>query len=442
LSDNQLSLRCGSFLLLAVGLAGCELKVVNPGPVEDSYLDQEPAHAAMIYGSIRSFNLALAAGDGMSLGRAGACISREWHPTGQTGSFACSLQVLRNQLTPDAAGGPVDRGQQARWLAEHAVSRIQRVRGESFETYELAPLALLFVGYSNRLLGEHVCRTVVDGGPEQSFLIHFGRAEEAFTEALEIARKLKDTQYEYAALAGRASVRIWLGNWPSAVADASGVPKDFKFVTSFNMVDRDQYNSLHTSTAAPPGERRNFTLWHTFYGENFDAFDDPRTPYRKYPDIPFQFGLGRVQDLGDGRGEVGEAPYWQQRKYTTDSAPINLSSGREAMLIVAEAKLRGGDWQGALATVNEIRGEVGVALREAASTEETWTWLKLEKLIELWLEGRAVGERRRWQGAGSDGPTPGPLPELLRMDDRMGKDTCFPISQLEYDTNPNLRNSK
>jgi hypothetical protein len=64
--------------------------------------------------------------------------------------------------------------------------------------------------------------------------------------------------------------------------------------------------------------------------------------------------------------------------------------------------------------------------------------MKLEKLIELWLEGRAVGERRRWMGDGADTAAPGPLPASLRMDDRTGKDRCYPISQQELDTNPNL----
>jgi hypothetical protein len=109
------------------------------------------------------------------------------------------------------------------------------------------------------------------------------------------------------------------------------------------------------------------------------------------------------------------------------------------MLIVAEARLRAGDWPGAMAIVNEIRGAVGVAPKQAANAEEAWTAMKLEKLIEIWLEGRALGERRRWLGDGSDTVAPGALPASLRMDDRMGKDRCYPISQQELETNPNLK---
>ena len=109
------------------------------------------------------------------------------------------------------------------------------------------------------------------------------------------------------------------------------------------------------------------------------------------------------------------------------------------MLISAEAKLRSGDFAGALAIINQIRTAVGVPLRTATTSDQTWTWLKLEKLIEIWLEGRALGERRRWAGDGTDKTAaPGELPANLRMDDRTGKDRCFPISLNEYNTNKNL----
>jgi starch-binding outer membrane protein, SusD/RagB family len=428
--------RLPGVLALGIGMTACDLSVSNPGPVEDSFLNVEAAHDAVVYGAVRAFNNALG-GEGGNFSMCGAVISREWHPAGQTGAFACSVQEFRNQLLP-AGAGIVNRAQLARWLAEHGAARIRDVRGDRFKDYALAPTALLYVGYSNRLLGEHVCRTVIDGGPEQPFTIHFDRAEAAFTEALQLAQGQRNTRLQHAALAGRASVRIWKGNWAGAAEDAALVPKEFSFTTPYNQVSQDQSNSLAIATTEQV--RRNFTLWHTFYGQNFDEFRDPRTPYRKAPEIAIQVGLGSLPDLGDGRGALGAVPYWQQRKHIREDAPIELSSGREAMLIIAESRLRGGDWQGALAIVNEIRGLVGVPLRQASSATEVWTWLKLEKLIELWLEGRALGERRRWLGDGADPETPGPLPALLRIDDRMGKDRCYPISQQEYETNPNLRN--
>ncbi|MDQ3242529.1 MAG: RagB/SusD family nutrient uptake outer membrane protein [Gemmatimonadota bacterium] len=419
----------------AFGLASCDLKVSNPGPVEDSFLGIEAAHNAIVYGAMRAFNSALG-GDGGNLAMCGAVVAREWFPAGQTGSFACSVQEFRNQLVP-AGAGIFDRAQLARWLAEQGVSRIKEVRGAAFAQYPLAAPLLLYVGYANRQLGEHVCTSVIDGGPQVPFTVHFERAEAAFTEALALATSQNNAQFRNAALAGRASVRIWRNNWAGASADAALVPKDFVYATPYNIVAQTQSNSLAIATTDQV--RRNFSQWATFYGENFDQYKDPRTPYRKFPDTPFRVGLGSLPDLGDGRGALGAVQYWQQRKHVREDGPIDLSTGRESMLIVAEARLRSGDWPGAMAIVNEIRTLVGVAPKQAANSDEAWTAVKLEKLIELWLEGRALGERRRWLGDGPDGAAPGPLPASLRMDDRTGKDRCWPISQQEAETNPNLK---
>ncbi|MHC4505074.1 MAG: RagB/SusD family nutrient uptake outer membrane protein [Planctomycetota bacterium] len=420
---------------LMVALTACDLTVSNPGPVEDVFLDEDAAHPAIIYGAMSAFSNALGT-SGMNFALCGGIIAREWFPSGQTSSFACAIEDFWNELIPENASA-VNRGQLALWLAEKGVERIKTLRGDQFAQWDMAPLGLLYVGYSNRLLGEHVCRTTIDGGPEQPFTIHFERAEAAFTEALTIARAQTNTTYEHAALAGRASVRIWRGDWAGAVADAALVPESFSFSAEYNDLFQDEANSIHISTTDQ--SRRNHSLWNTFYGDNYDQFQDPRTPYRKYPEIEAQVCLGQLTDLGDGHGPYGQVPYWQQRKYTAEADHIELSSGREMMLIVAEGLLRDGDWQGALSIVNQIRANVGVPDRQAANAEEVWTWVKLEKLIELWLEGRAVGERRRWEGDGPDAAAPGPLPDLLRMDNRRGQDRCWPFSQNELETNTNLQ---
>ena len=83
-----------------------------------------------------------------------------------------------------------------------------------------------------------------------------------------------------------------------------------------------------------------------------------------------------------------------------------FSSYHEMQLIIAEAQLRAGNWAGALVIINVRRGQLGVPLRTASTAEEAWTALKLERFIELWLEGRALGDHHRYL----DDSTPGPLP--------------------------------
>ena len=46
--------------------------------------------------------------------------------------------------------------------------------------------------------------------------------------------------------------------------------------------------------------------------------------------------------------------------------------------------------------INALREEAGVAPREASGQTEPWRWMKRERGIELWLEARRLGDRRRW----------------------------------------------
>ena len=120
--------------------------------------------------------------------------------------------------------------------------------------------------------------------------------------------------------------------------------------------------------------------------------------------------------------------WYFQTKYTTRGASINLASGREMKLIIAEGQLREGDGSAALATINALRAASSVPPRTAASTSEYWTVLGRERSIELWLEGRHLGDLFRWEEDGVPGT----------FDDMTGRDRCFPIGVSELDANPNI----
>lgn len=137
----RMTMRSALVTGLAFTLVGCDLTVTNPGPVEDPFLDDPAAHPAIVYGAMRAFSDALGTSGG-SFAMCGAVIAREWFPSGQTSSFACSLQHFWNELTPDNAGA-VDRAQLATWLAETGVERIKASRGDQFQDFELAALGLL-----------------------------------------------------------------------------------------------------------------------------------------------------------------------------------------------------------------------------------------------------------------------------------------------------------
>jgi hypothetical protein len=268
-------------------------------------------------------------------------------------------------------------------------------------------------GYANRLLGENMCVGVIDGSGALPRAIYFERAQNAFTEALTVAHAAGDTQLELAARAGRAAVRVWLADWGGAVSDASLVPLAFVYQARYSPLDLEQYNRAYWANANQPF--RHHSVIGTFYETYYQTSGDRRTPWKRDPAVP--------------NGTIN-VPWYFQTKFDRRESPINLATGREMRLIVAESLLRGGDWQASIAELNQLRSSVGVAPWTASSVDETWAALRRERGIELWLEGRRVGDLYRWYSAGIPGDAA----------DTIGRHPCFPIGQTELTSNPNLKN--
>jgi len=77
----------------------------------------------------------------------------------------------------------------------------------------------------------------------------------------------------------------------------------------------------------------------------------------------------------------------------------------------------------------------------AANETEAWALLKRERGIELWLEGRRLGDLRRWSESGTPGaldPLETPSGSVSDGSHLVRQDLCFPIPPTEQDTNPNV----
>src|SRR5213592_4561710 len=81
-------------LLLLVAPAACDTKVTNPGQVQDVFLTDRNAAAALVNGAGR----ALSSGINW-IGYTGAAVAREIHPAGSTGSFGISSLWQNGFLT-------------------------------------------------------------------------------------------------------------------------------------------------------------------------------------------------------------------------------------------------------------------------------------------------------------------------------------------------------
>jgi hypothetical protein len=406
-------------------LAGCDFKVTNPGPVQTQYLDSAAARPAILNGAGRDLSQAL-----NWTAYTGAAASREIFPAGSTGSFGITVLQQLGELvaSPGESDDPWNFGQRARWEAETGADRFKASLAGDFAKSTQAGQILLWAGYANRLLGENMCDATINGGPKLPSTAFLARADSELTEAMAIATAAGDTKTTTAARAARASVRADLGNWAAAVTDASGIADAFAFQMPYYTTDADQYNRIYWATANAP--YRAHTVWNTFYDQYYTSTKDPRVSWGQDPKVPQ--GDGAVFNLG-------KVTWHFETKFAKKDAGINLSSGWEMRLIQAEALLVAGDYTNAMPLINKHRVALGLTPWTATTLADAWTALKRERGIELWLEGRRLGDLRRWKAGNVPGQlsayeVPGPTSYL-----DASQTLCFPISSTEAQTNPNLR---
>lgn len=441
----------GLAVVLALSLGACDFSVTNPGPAGDEFLDDPEAFEAVVNGANRAFNDAW-----NEVARVMGSATREIFPSGNTGNFGINTNERRGVLDPQDQGAQWDPAQQARWVAEDAIRRFGEVLDDAaFNSNEEVARAYLWAGYANRLLGENFCDVVIDGGAIQDGPTgYFERAEGHFGNAMTVAAAAGADEVGLAAQGGRASVRVNLGDWAGAAADANAViaaDDEFEFETPMSAASTDQYNSIFYASQNQP--YRVHTTWNTFYEDYFESTDDPRTPWITDPDFPEgSFGIG----------DFGTVPWLPQRKYDARDDGVDMTDAREMWLILAEYELVVNSDPAAAGDIinNDIRATVpGASLPDwpVGTMAEAWDALIRERGIELWLEGRRAGDRTRW-AASEEMPwqlradIPGSLdvheiPSETEPVHEKGMGTflhptdsrvCIPVPDSEIDTNPNI----
>lgn len=414
-------------------ISGCE--VVNPGPVQDEFLAEDASQPGLVNGSWRRLSETLSYGNYTM-----AILSREIFPGGQIGAFGHDVQVQGGYVEPGDDVGRWNDTQQARFIAETAIKRFTEVGADDDMMY----LAHLYAGFAYRTLGEWWCACVLDSQdpdePEPGVYIEgtdsmFTRAVWNFTQALSYASSEAE---QNAARGARASAYLWLDQYALAAGDAAAIPDDFVFNIEFNALEQDYYNGVYWSNARTP--YLSWSLIHTWQREEYDRSGDPRLAYFDDPDFPFAVG---------SLSGYGQVPWINASKYANQGDDQRLVSGWEMRLVEAEAILaQGGDHTQALELINQVRRrniseDTGVALPDytSANSTETWQWLKQERGIELWLEGRRLGDERRWAASSAPGALYQPsvawetLSPLFAANPRS---YCLDIPDSERDSNPNV----
>lgn len=407
-------LRVAAPLCVLTALSGCALDAVNPGPIRAEALNTPSALSSLVSGSGRDLAEAL-----NWVAYTGGAASREIFPAGSTGAFGISVLHQNGKLVDNDGDNYWNFSQRARWTAEDAVTRIKTVLGAPSTASTTLAQALVWAGFSNRHLGENFCEGVINGGAPGPHTVYFERAEANFTEAITVATAANNANLVQAATAGRASVRLLRNNTAGAATDAAAVPSAFVYRMPYYQNELDQYNRIFWASANQP--YRAHTVWNTYIETYRRATRDPR--------VPFDSSLTIL--VGDAAvGTLGRVRWYFQTKYPTLTSPINLVSGWEMRLIEAEVKLVAGDLAGALTSINGRRTALSLAPVTVSSLAEAWAALKRERGIELWLEGRRLGDLRRWAALTRPGA-------LDPKEEIPGRDLCFatPLSEKQTNTN-------
>ncbi len=406
-------------LAAVVGISACTLEATNPGPIQADALNTPGALNSIVSGAGRDLAEAL-----NWAAYTGAAVSREIFPGGSTGAFGISVQQQNGKLVDDDDNTHWNFAQRARWTSEDAVSRAKAIVASTPTTSANTSLvqALIWAGFANRHMGETFCEGIINGGANGPSAVYLERSETAFTEAIAAATTANLTTLRDVATAGRASVRLDRNNSTGAASDAANIASTFVYRMPYFQNELDQYNRIFWASANQP--YRAHTVWNT-----------PIEAYRKAnrTDTRVPYDSSATVLVGDAAvGSLGRVRWYFQTKYPTLTSPINLVSGWEMRLIDAEAKLVANDLSGALTSMNLRRTALGLAPATASNITEAWAVLKRERGLELWLEGRRLGDFRRWTALNRPGA-------VDPKEDMTGRDVCFATPLSEKQTNINYK---
>ena len=270
------------------------------------------------------------------------------------------------------------------------------------------------------IFGEAHCGAVLEpNGPIVPRTQVLNEAETWFTKGIQAAQAAGETTTETLALAGRARVRLLLGNSSGAAADAGAIPQGFVFNITRSASPQTRVN-LHWKYT---WKTKYWTVDPIFRNLMVQGVPDPRV---------------QVQDMQTTTID-GTLPLFNQLKFSESDAELRLASWEEAQLIIAEVQLG----QTAVDRINALRqAHAGLPLYTPVDVNDDQEILNQvidDRAREFFLEGRLMGDMIRFRG------TPQENIPLLVFQQGVGPRGlreyqdfyCWDVPSREINNNPN-----
>lgn len=278
-------------------------------------------------------------------------------------------------------------------------------------------------------LGEGYCEMALDGGPLMTPKDVLKVAESKFSQAIELATRAGNTDILNLWLVGRARVRLDLGDFAGAIADASRVPAGYRKNATRDATDERRYNT-HCEWVNCP-QWRHASVAPNYRNLEWRGVPDPRVQVRATGRLGFDF----------------VTPHYVHQKATDRSSPVLLASYKEARLFIAEAAARSGDLATARQVINQLHAEAGIPGYDEegkATQDEVIRQVLEERRRELFAEGgHRLNDHLRFRGTTFNIPflgEPGSIHPngVDHSGVPYGPTTCLPLPTVERAGNPNI----
>jgi len=463
-------LRWPLLAVLAVGVSGCDLEVLNPGSIRAEDLSSPEFMQVLVSGVSAEYN------DVQDL--LAMEVSRLTDDIAGTGSYG-STQNYRQGIFDDRdSDGYWEQIHESAFAAEDAWIRIQEVL-EDANSLALSARVLAIMGHAHNRLGENFCDVVYNVGTVQPRSAAFDSAIAAFNQAITIGNTVGSDAEQWVlssyagiaqAMLGKASLgtATWQEAYDAAQAffDNGGTEQ-----WSDDAIYHAQANTNYVWNETHG--RAEIGVWSTQAQMLRDATGDVRVPYTKCgewvdtsrpnPD-PGQGvdDLGCTSGSGAHQGADGLTAHYRQDKYPERGSDVPRVSGVEMRIIQAEAMLMMGDidaTDGMTYYLNLARASYNdpslPPLTEPATEGEldffseyphyaqdgdpewdAWSMLDAERYATVWLEGKRWFDLDRWEHPFLDGGfLAANVPGAASVAERP---SCMPIPRNECELNPNI----